>query len=133
MADPLDPINTEPTIIIQAEARFTRSTIANLNDAADRLVETKKSMLEDMSRNVFKTPDDALQAIMTLQNIQNQVTTLRDSMAQRTNEGFTPKDIETIEEMKRQGKSEEKIASLFGTNQTKINRLRNGKTPVDEG
>ncbi|CAE6837136.1 hypothetical protein [Paraburkholderia aspalathi] len=132
MADPLDPTNTEPTVIIQGEARFTRSTIANLNDVADRLVDTKKSMLEDMSRNVFKTPEEALEAIMELQKIQTQVTTLRDSMAQRTNPGFTSKDIETIEEMKRQGKSEEKIASLFGTNQTKINRLRNGKALVDE-
>jgi hypothetical protein len=132
MPDPLATSNTQQVIVVKAEAKYSRSTIANLNDASERLTETKKSMLDDMSRGVFETPQDALDAIMKLQHIQNQVVALKDSIAGKATFGFLPKDIETIEDMKRQGKSEEKIAALFGTNQTKINRLRNGKAPLDE-
>jgi hypothetical protein len=130
MPDPIVPSNTQQQVV-QAKAQYSRSTAANLNDAADKLTATKKSMLEDMSRGVFQTPQDALDAIMKLQNIQNQVVALQNSISEQTTSGFSAKDVETIEDMKREGKSEEKIAELFGTNQTKINRLRNGKAPLD--
>jgi DNA-binding protein YbaB len=129
MPDPIVPSKTQQ--VVQAEARYSRSTAANLNDAADKLTATKKSMLEDMSRGVFQTPQDALDAIMQLQSIQNQVVALQSSITEKTASGFSAKDVQTIEDMKREGKSEEKIAELFGTNQTKINRLRNGKAPLD--
>jgi DNA-binding protein YbaB len=124
--------SSQQALVVQAEAKFSRSTIANLNDAAEKLTETKKSMLDDMSRGVFQTPNDAINAIMKLQEIQNSVVALKDSIAQKATSGFSPKDVVTIEDMKRLGKSEEKIAELFGTNQSKINRLRNGKAPLDE-
>lgn len=132
MSNPIEPGDTSQVVEVRAEARYSRSTIANLNNVADNLIETKKSMLDDMSRGVFQTPQDALDAIMKLQNIQGQVSALKDSITLKAASGFSAKDVETIEEMKRQGKSEEKIAALFDTNQTKINRLRNGKSPLDE-
>ena len=131
MFDPVAQSNTQQIVVAKADAKYSRSTIANLNDAAEKLTQTKKSMLDDMSRGAFQTPQDALDAIMQLQRIQNDVDALKDSISKKATEGFGAKDVETIEEMKRQGKSEEKIAELFDTNQTKINRLRNGKAPLD--
>jgi response regulator RpfG family c-di-GMP phosphodiesterase len=131
MFDPVAQSSTQQIVVAKADAKYSRSTIANLNDAAEKLTQTKKSMLDDMSRGAFQTPQDALDAIMQLQRIQNDVDALKDSISKKATEGFGAKDVETIEEMKRQGKSEEKIAELFDTNQTKINRLRNGKATLD--
>lgn len=133
MTDPiiLPPNTQQLTQVTQADARYSRSTIANLNATAEQLVATKKSMLEDLSRGRFSTSQHALDSIMELQKIQDRVDALKASVEQTTTPGFTARDVETIEDLSRQGKSEEQIAALFKTNQSKINRLRNGKSPLE--
>ncbi|HCW0462642.1 TPA: hypothetical protein OW393_001730 [Pseudomonas aeruginosa] len=103
-----------------------------MSEAADKLVQAKKSLLDDLSRQTFETPQQAMDAVMKLQHLHTQVAQFRDQIQANAAEDFTSRDIETIEEMKQKRIPEEKIAEYFGTNQTKINRLRNGKIPVSD-
>ncbi len=121
--------NAEQTqIIVSAQqAQFSKSTVAQLNETADRLKDVKKSMLDDMSNGAFDTPQQALNASVELQGVQNKINALKTQIEGNISKDFSEKDIETIESMKKRGLTEEKIAEHFGTNQTKINRLRNGK------
>lgn len=132
MSRPEDYIIASIVANANAEAKFTRATVANLNAAADQLTATKKSMLDDMSKGMFETPQEALDSIMKLQGIQKQVDELKTSIESKVTQNFTDKDVDTISDMKRRGMSEEKIAGHFGTNQTKINRLLHGKVPVEK-
>lgn len=138
MPDPFNPSSANPITVIQAqqpaqaEPKFSRTTLAKLKETANSMVESRKSMLDDMSRHPFANPGEALQSIMKLQHIQKQLDDLRGTIAGASTEGFASKDVEAINEWKRDGKSEEQIADLYDTNQSKINRLRHGKTPVDD-
>ncbi|MCT7942402.1 hypothetical protein [Shewanella holmiensis] len=118
-----------PTTSIQvesrAEAKFSRSTIAHIETSKEQLVNTRKSMLDDMSKGQFTTPQDALDAIMELQSIQGNLDKLSDKIKNNTTSSFSPSDVATMREMKSNGTTEAKIAELFDTNQTKVNRLLN--------
>ena len=126
------PTNDVSTTSIQieskAEAKFSRSTIAHIETSKEQLVNTRKSMLDDMSKGQFSTPQDAINAIMELQSIQGSLDKLSDKIQGNTTSDFSSSDVDTMKEMKRNGATETKIATRFDTNQTKVNRLLKANT-----
>ena len=111
----------------QTEARiFSRSTLAHIAATHEQLIDTKKSMLDDMSKCRFATPADILIAIDSLQKIQEKVDELQKVVESKSASEFTQDDVKTMEEMKRKGATEVMVAQRFQTNQTKVNRLLNG-------
>jgi hypothetical protein len=116
---------------IQIEAKteatiFSRSTLAHVAAVHEQLVDTKKSMLDDMSKCRFASPSDVLEAIDSLQKIQEKVDDLQKVVESKSAADFTQNDLKTMDEMKRKGATEAVIAHRFQTNQTKVNRLLNG-------
>lgn len=124
---PIDPKSPNTSIHVEsrAEAKFSRSTSAHIEASKEQLVRTRKSMLDDMSKGQFSTPQDALDAIMELQTIQQNLESLSTNVKQNSSQDFTESDIETMREMKQEGVTETRIAQRFSTNQTKVNRLLN--------
>lgn len=133
----IDPFESRPALVTRAEVKaeankFSRSTRAHINVVKDQLIETKKSMLNDMSRCQFPTQQDVVSAIMDLQAIQQNLDRLEKKVVANIASGFSPTDIETMRAMKRNGVVETEIAHRFCTNQTKVNRLLNGIALPDE-
>lgn len=121
-----DNIINQPVAIhaeVQVAATFSKASRARLNEAREKLIETKKQMLDDLSRQHFTSPLEAAQSIVQLQGIQCQVDALADRMQSQSSDEFTKSDVETMREMKHEGRTEAKIAEFFDTNQTKVNRL----------
>nr|WP_288500455.1 hypothetical protein [uncultured Pseudomonas sp.] len=135
MTFPNDPLTPTTVQVAPAQAttqNYSRRTLAHFKETAEKLVDVRRSMLDDMSRRPFQNPQEGLQAIMELQNIQNQVSELQKTIQSGVAEDFSSKDVEAIEAMKQRKVPEEKIAEYFDTNQSKINRLRHGKIAVTE-
>jgi response regulator RpfG family c-di-GMP phosphodiesterase len=124
-----DPKFAEP-IAIHVEAPIagpiiSRSSRARFNEARDALLETKRQLLNDMTHQRFELSEQTLQALSHLRDIQDEADAFAQRLSQGTTDDFTRADIETMRAMKREGKTEARIAELYDTNQTKVNRLVN--------
>lgn len=116
---------TECVVQSEVEATFSRATRAKLNETREYLAQTKRSMLDDLSRQRFPTVETVAQAVMDLQGIEDQIVSLSDKLGRASASNFSDEDVAVMKQMK-QRYTEVQIAHFFETNQTKVNRLLNG-------
>ncbi len=110
-----------------SQALYSASTVARLRQNQDQLRVTKAQAITDATRSALRTPDAVIETIMGIQGLQDNLDKITSKIAALATEDIQPSDILTMRDMKKGGATETEIANWFSTNQTKINRLLNGR------
>lgn len=131
MANELDP---ESQIVVQApaqaESTFSKTTVARARLTALHLTATKASMINDMAVQRLD-PTQTLKNIIEVQDIQTSLDSLTAKIVAESapDAPFTDPEVEDMRAIKKEfDLTDQKLADLYDTNQTKINRLLNNQT-----
>ncbi|MGY3855687.1 hypothetical protein ACW5W8_23225 [Aeromonas aquatilis] len=110
--------------------QFTRTVLARMNQEIEGAVATQGEMLYSMAHR--KDPLDGT-SLVEINHSKKRVADLeaqKERILPVTSTEYTAHDVDAMREMKKANISEDRIANYYETNQAKINRLLNGKSPV---
>jgi hypothetical protein len=130
MADPIAPENQAVINAPSSEATFSKTTVAKLNLTQLQLTDAKASMIHDMSTQRLE-PEAMLEKIMQVQKVQVTLDTLIDSVSSTStlNTPFTDAEAQGMRDLKKEHDlTDHQLATIYGTNQTKVNRVLNNQT-----
>lgn len=118
---------TEHHSEVPAQQTFSRSTLARVEQSKGALEAVQQSLMVDAVKIPGNDPQALMDIIIQAKGIQKSIDDLNVNIANNVAPNFTAADVNTMREMKAKNVPETEIADLFHTNQTKINRLVNGK------
>lgn len=130
MADPLAPESQAVVTAPTSQATFSKTTVAKLNLTQQQLTDAKASMIQDMSTQRLE-PGAMLEKIMQVQKVQVTLDTLIDSVTDTStlSTPFTDQEAQEMRDLKKEHDlTDHQLASLYETNQTKINRVLNNQS-----
>ncbi|MDD2092409.1 hypothetical protein NP522_19680 [Pseudomonas guariconensis] len=130
MADPIVPESQAVVTAPTSQATFSKTTVAKLNLTQQQLTDAKASMIQDMSTQRLE-PETMLEKIMQVQRVQVTLDTLIDSVTDKStlNSPFTDQEAQEMRDLKKEHDlTDHQLASLYETNQTKINRVLNNQS-----
>lgn len=131
MANELEPTNQ---IVVQAPVQtastFSKTTVARARLTQEQLTATKASMIHDMAVQRLD-PTETLAKIMQVQAIQDSLDSLTSSIAAESTADipFTEAEVQAMRALKKEHDlTDHKLAELYDSNQTKINRVLNNQS-----
>ena len=130
MADPIAPESQAVVTAPTSQATFSKTTVAKLNLTQQQLTDAKASMIQDMSTQRLE-PEAMLEKIMQVQKVQVTLDTLIDSVTDKStlNSPFTDQEAQEMRDLKKEHDlTDHQLASLYETNQTKVNRVLNNQS-----
>ncbi|HCL3813681.1 hypothetical protein [Pseudomonas aeruginosa] len=130
MADPIAPESQAVVTAPTSQATFSKTTVAKLNLTQQQLTDAKASMIQDMSTQRLE-PEAMLEKIMQVQKVQVTLDALIDSVTDTStlNTPFTDQEAQEMRDLKKEHDlTDHQLASLYETNQTKINRVLNNQS-----
>lgn len=111
-----------------AKTNYSKMTLAKAVVAKTAMEELQKSVIADVVKIPGNDPQAVMDIILKTKDIQTKIDELSSHIAEHTSSDFTDRDVASMREMKGSNMPETTIAEYFGTNQTKVNRLLNGKS-----
>lgn len=124
------PVNPESVQVAinesSAAAPLSASTAARYRQAQEMHVLAKEQAIRDLASNPSLGHQEMMNAMVNIQQMHQDVVSFTAKIAQTANTVITPKDADTMRQMRTEGATDAKIAEWFDTNPTKVNRTING-------
>lgn len=128
---PEDALIPKSAVVYQTESRsdstISASTVARYRKAQKAHEEAKESAIRDLTSNANLSAQDATIAMMQIQRLHKQAAECTATISRMCTSEIQESDAQAMRSMRREGATDTQIAEFYGTNQTKINRMINGK------
>ena len=112
---------------VEQKSPVSHATVARYKESIDNLTQAQTELVKDIVRSSSSNPNGTMELIQKAKRLQEQVSVFTQELGSKVTGDFTAEDVAVMRDMKDRKITESTIASHFGTNKTKVNRLLNNK------